>query len=293
MDRVEKTKLGQKVFAVDPETGQAGFYEVVFITSHPVDELIYISIDGEMMKVTPDHPIFVDGRGWVEAENVTLGDRLRRKDGGWVNVLAIERVVLDEPEWVYNFTVAGVHTYFVLEVGVLVHNCGEWDTLRKQYNIPENATRQSISDVKPWAGDERTRIWLGTRDANGIFNSAGGKQPFTGRYQIEGKNKGFLLRSSVVDDMALAFYKNKDWLSPGKILGGMTGEGASASFYFKGNLNSRLTQMMDYTAKNNGEIMFVLHGGVQHTKYTMFELNHILSDKTILAKTKFIIDWHY
>ncbi len=75
------------------------------------------------MKVTPDHPIYVDGRGWVEAEDVVLGDRLRRRDGEWTSVLAIERVVLAEPEWVYNLTVAGVHTYFVLEVGVLVHNC--------------------------------------------------------------------------------------------------------------------------------------------------------------------------
>jgi hypothetical protein len=32
--------------------------------------------------------------------------------------------VLDEPELVYNFMVKGPHTYFVLEVGVLVHNCG-------------------------------------------------------------------------------------------------------------------------------------------------------------------------
>jgi SAM-dependent methyltransferase len=54
---------------------------------------------------------------------VTAGDRLRRIDGGWAAVLAIERVVLDAPVGVYNFTVAGVHTYFVLEVGVLVHNC--------------------------------------------------------------------------------------------------------------------------------------------------------------------------
>jgi hypothetical protein len=37
-------------------------------------------------------------------------------------VLAVERVELDEPELVYNFTVKGPHTYFVLEVGVLVHN---------------------------------------------------------------------------------------------------------------------------------------------------------------------------
>jgi hypothetical protein len=36
-------------------------------------------------------------------------------------VLAIERVELDEPQLVYNLTVKGTHTYFVLEAGVLVH----------------------------------------------------------------------------------------------------------------------------------------------------------------------------
>ncbi|MCP4707289.1 MAG: hypothetical protein GY869_01575, partial [Planctomycetes bacterium] len=120
---IAKIKLGQKVFAIDPETGEASYYEVVYITSHPTAELIYISIDGDMMEVTPGHPIYVAGRGWVKAEDVALGDRLRRKDGEWATVLGVERVVLDELVMVYNFTVAGVHTYFVLEVGVLVHNC--------------------------------------------------------------------------------------------------------------------------------------------------------------------------
>jgi hypothetical protein len=75
------------------------------------------------MEVTPEHPLYVEGKGWLKAEAVTAGDRLRRIDGGWEKVLAIERVVLDTPVEVYNLTVAGVHTYFVLEVGVLVHNC--------------------------------------------------------------------------------------------------------------------------------------------------------------------------
>jgi hypothetical protein len=67
------------------------------------------------MEVTPEHPLYIEGKGWLKAEAVTAGDRLRRIDGGWAAVLAIERVVLDTP--------VGVHTYFVLEVGVLVHNC--------------------------------------------------------------------------------------------------------------------------------------------------------------------------
>ncbi len=118
---IEDVKLSDKIYALDP--GQAGYYEVVYLTNHPVAELLYLTIDGEIMEVTPDHPIYIEGQGWVEAGALTVGDRLRRIDGGWAAVLAIERVVLDAPEVVYNFTVKGVHTYFVLEAGVLVHNC--------------------------------------------------------------------------------------------------------------------------------------------------------------------------
>ncbi len=50
------------------------------------------------MEVTPDHPIYVDGRGWVEAEDVVLGDRLRRRDGEWASVLAVERVARSDTQ---------------------------------------------------------------------------------------------------------------------------------------------------------------------------------------------------
>ena len=88
------------------------------------------------MKVTPGHPIYVENEGWLLAENLELGARLRRADGGMAKVLAIERLELDEPQPVYNFTVKGPHTYFVLDAGVLVHNssCPQWvdDILRQR-----------------------------------------------------------------------------------------------------------------------------------------------------------------
>jgi hypothetical protein len=89
------------------------------------------------MEITPDHPVYVEGKGWLWAENLFIGDRLRRADGGIAKVLAVERVKLAEPELVYNFTVKGPHTYFVLEVGVLVHNasCNNFDDVRRDLGI--------------------------------------------------------------------------------------------------------------------------------------------------------------
>ena len=40
------------------------------------------------------------------------------------NVLTIERLALNVPQPVYNFTVRGPHTYSVLDADVLVHNAG-------------------------------------------------------------------------------------------------------------------------------------------------------------------------
>ena len=150
------------MLAEDPETGEQGYFEVVALTSHPEDEILHITLEAEakaeaeensldtapsltdnddqqpnsddhqspnlqsphLLQVTPEHPIYVEGQGWLNAENLSIGDTLRRADGGTAKVLAIERVKLDAPQLVYNFTVKGPHTYFVLEVGVLVHNDG-------------------------------------------------------------------------------------------------------------------------------------------------------------------------
>lgn len=76
----------------------------------------------EVMEVTPLHPIYVEGEGWLNAENLEAGDRLRLADGGMAKVLAIEHQQLSTPVVVYNFTVATFHTYFVLDLQVLVHN---------------------------------------------------------------------------------------------------------------------------------------------------------------------------
>ena len=106
------------------------------------------------MEVTPEHPIYVEGQGWLWAENLSIGDTLRRADGGTAKVLAIERVKLDAPQLVYNFTVKGPHTYFVLEVGVLVHNDGPGpDSTPEQIEewVLQKIEADEIDDIIDWA----------------------------------------------------------------------------------------------------------------------------------------------
>ncbi len=110
------------------------------------------------MEVTPNHPLYIESRGWVNAEDVAIGDSLRRKDGGFAQVLSIERVVLDRPEVVYNFTVKGLHTYFVLDVGVLVHNCGDIPLKKgttKINELPVNVNFGGVTEKVEWVDIEK------------------------------------------------------------------------------------------------------------------------------------------
>ena len=65
---------------------------------------------------------FVDGKGWVAAGDLEVGDILYTADGDEVEVTDIELEKLAEPITVYNLEVEDFHTYFVGEYGVLVHN---------------------------------------------------------------------------------------------------------------------------------------------------------------------------
>ena len=176
---IEEIQVGDKVLAEDPETGEQGFYEVVSLTTHPAQAILEVIIETTddnnkadsdnntseaatssetsedetdqtgnsqaVMHVTAGHPIYVEGKGWLDAENLQVGERLRRADGGMAKVLSIEQKHLDEPQAVYNFTVAGVHTYFVLDAKLLVHNVKKCDP-RKYAPALESGYPRGLQD---------------------------------------------------------------------------------------------------------------------------------------------------
>lgn len=41
---------------------------------NPADELVEIEIDDQTLRCTIDHPVLVEGRGWVRAEDIREGD---------------------------------------------------------------------------------------------------------------------------------------------------------------------------------------------------------------------------
>ncbi|MBE7471960.1 MAG: hypothetical protein HS114_22710 [Anaerolineales bacterium] len=110
---IEEIKVGDKVLAEDPATGEQGYFEVVALTNHPTDEVLRVTIEAEAkaeaeketsvldtstesgdneqaqlnsgaddehrptfqpsnlptLHLTSDHPVYVEGKGWLWAEN--------------------------------------------------------------------------------------------------------------------------------------------------------------------------------------------------------------------------------
>lgn len=73
----------------------------------------------ETYRVTDEHPLWVQGKGWTEARHVTDEDVLGSLEG---DALVRENRAVAEPVEVYNFSVANTPNYFVGEAGLWVHN---------------------------------------------------------------------------------------------------------------------------------------------------------------------------
>ena len=137
---IEDIEVGDEVYAYDVQTGETGVKKVVRTYIHDAEKLVYVTVDGETIEATTNHPFYVEGYGFRQAEDLKPGYILILLDGSRKYVEDIHIEELSEAIKVYNFEVEDWHTYFVGEQGVLVHNnCGE--------NIPEGGSEFAPSKI--------------------------------------------------------------------------------------------------------------------------------------------------
>ncbi|MFQ4142117.1 polymorphic toxin-type HINT domain-containing protein [Chlorogloeopsis sp. ULAP02] len=118
---IEDIQVGDWVIADDPTTpGEIEARQVLNTVVRHTNKLVDIYIDGEVISTTEEHPFWTPDKGWVEAKNLEVGSLLQTDDSRIIDVDKIEKREGDFT--VYNFAVEGWHTYFVSDLGVLVHN---------------------------------------------------------------------------------------------------------------------------------------------------------------------------
>ena len=85
-------------------------------------KLVHLITNGEEIITTDNHPFYVQGRGFINAGNLLVGDKLISVNGEDLFVEKHRVEEFDEPVDVYNFQVEDYHTYFVGDCAVWVHN---------------------------------------------------------------------------------------------------------------------------------------------------------------------------
>lgn len=122
---IEWVKAGDRVIATDPDTMQRAEKMVLETYVHETDEIVHLTINGEVITSTIDHPFFVQDAGFVGAGDLYIGDKLLDAEGNTLLVEDVKTEKLDAPVKVYNFKVDEFHTYYVGNQSVWIHNsCG-------------------------------------------------------------------------------------------------------------------------------------------------------------------------
>jgi RHS repeat-associated protein len=150
---IEEVREGDRVLARDELTGALAWRRVNGVYVAEGVELVEVTLVGTtgttVLRTTLEHP-FGGEDGWVTAERLGPGDRVRGAEG-WLTVAAVRS--LDQRETVYNLFVDEDHNYFVGEGGAWVHN--GWGSASRGVTAGE-AGRFADLDARAVVGDGLT-----------------------------------------------------------------------------------------------------------------------------------------
>jgi hypothetical protein len=107
---IAEIRVGDTVLAYNEHTGEIGFYTVTDTINHVDETVIHLTIDGELLETTAEHPFYTDDGLWIDAGDLQVGERVRSMDGEYGTVEAVE-IIEDADQRMYNLTVAEVHTF--------------------------------------------------------------------------------------------------------------------------------------------------------------------------------------
>ena len=148
---IEMIKAGDLVYSADVETLDVALKPVLETYIRETSTLIHITINGEEIISTFDHPYYVKGKGFVNAGDLCIGCELIDNNG---NALVVEQIFREDLHEdtvdVYNLKVEGFHTYFVGNHKALVHNADKYSSemvVRDEKYLNENGD----IDWEKWA----------------------------------------------------------------------------------------------------------------------------------------------
>jgi hypothetical protein len=195
---IEQMKKGDRVWSYNEKTGKSEINTVLdaFLSGY-TDKIVEIKAGGELIEATEDHPFYIDN-SWVKAKDLKEGTILTTKDGMKIKIDSVKVLKKGEKIPVYNITVDIVHTYYITNSKILVHNmitCQQLREKAKKYheiNFPNQRSRNSsttaLTLVRSQSGNHE-QIWMSTNRPGAVpGTSARGKNPLKDKTQVLGKD---------------------------------------------------------------------------------------------------------
>jgi hypothetical protein len=152
---IEDLQVGDLVYARDEETFDFAPQRITKVSSRVAPNYRRINTEFGWISLTAEHPIWVQGEGWVAAADVDWEDPIATiKD----DVVSYENELVNEEARVYSFSVENTPNYFVGAMGLWVHNQNHSCFDRVDFNI-----NRLPNDRKIAVNDTLSNINYGTR----------------------------------------------------------------------------------------------------------------------------------
>ena len=191
---IEQVKVGDRVWSRDERTGEEAYHVVVQTFVRPNKPTVLVEVGkgarSETLEVTPNHPFWVEGRGWVPVHELSPSDalspmRAMSEMGAATGGLEARGISVGRTNTVYNFEVDGSHSYFVGEAGILVHNDSDLQGNTENQNSdsaqdgnpsdnPDNSSDSNPNATNNGTGDDGNANNASTDGMSGNNESGGG-----------------------------------------------------------------------------------------------------------------------
>jgi hypothetical protein len=159
---IEHICCGDYVYAKNVDTGEKGLKRVIGAFVHLKDSLVKMSLGDTVIVTTDAHPFWVRDYGWLCPPGLMEGDFLETFEGDTHRVALIEHQRPSSDIEVYNIEVEDWHTYYVSELGVLVHNKAMqnvFNSIKESPNYPRGF-RMAKNGTKKNTATNKDRIFM-------------------------------------------------------------------------------------------------------------------------------------
>ena len=168
---IDDIQIGQSVYSRNKNDHKDHVQKVTKTFGRTAPSYYLLTTEFETIKVTKEHPLWLQGKGWTKVSEVAANDVIASFDG---DVLILDNKKVETPLQVYNFSVANTPNYFVGESKIWAHNAKP--PCKPPYKDKDGNTIATPAEGKVgnWDG-QRGNSDFKPKEGTNLYEATGGK----------------------------------------------------------------------------------------------------------------------